>query len=214
MKGTVADKQPRLGLRERNKLDKITRIRDAALELFESKGFDAATTREIAEVADVGIGTVFMYADDKRDLLFLVFNDVLDKVVDEAFARVDGRKALSSQVAAVFGHFYEAFHQRAKLARILLRELVFFSEGKQAERFLTNRNRILTGLERLVAQAADKGKIRASEAPAEVAKAFFFLYSGEVRLWLSAPTPDLEQGVKRLQQTFSLLGRGLGESAR
>ena len=211
---TTPAKQAKLGLRERNKLDKITRIRNAALELFESKGFDATTTREIAELADVGIGTVFMYADDKRDLLFLIFNDVLDKVVEEAFARVDGRKALSSQVAAVFGHFYETFHQRAKLARILLRELVFFSEGKQAERFMTNRNRILTGLERLVTQAVDKGRIRASEAPSEVAKAFFFLYSGEIRLWLSAPAPDLEHGIERLQRTFSLLGRGLGEPAR
>ncbi|HSV80567.1 MAG TPA: helix-turn-helix domain-containing protein [Ramlibacter sp.] len=201
-------------MRERNKLDKLSRIRRAALELFQTKGYDATTTREIAELAGVGIGTLFMYAVDKRDLLFLIFNDDLDKVVNEAFAHVDGRKSVSAQVAGVFGHFYEAFHRRATLARMLLRELVFFSEGKQADQFLANRRRILEGLERLARNAIDKGKVRASEDPAVIAKAFFFLYSGEVRLWLSAPEPDLTQGLVNLQRTFALFGRGLGEGGR
>lgn len=209
----TADPPPKLGLRERNKLDKLARIRSAALELFETKGYDATTTREIAELADVGIGTVFMYADDKRDLLFLIFNDVLDRVVEEAFEHVDGRKSLSSQITAVFAHFYAAFHERAALARIFLRELVFFSQGKQAEQYLANRRRILQGLQGLVAEAIAKGKVRASEDPEHIAKACFFLYSGEIRLWLGAPEPDLDEGVASLKGTFALLGRGFGEPA-
>lgn len=204
----------KLGLRERNKLDKLARIRGASLELFQTKGFDATTTREIAELADVGIGTVFIYAEDKRDLLFLIFNDVLDRVVHDAFLHVDGRKALSSQMTGVFSHFYETFHQHVTLARILLRELVFFSRGKQADQFLANRRRILVGLEQLASTAIAKGKVRPSESAANIAKAFFFLYSGEIRLWLNAPEPDLKEGLAQLQNTFSLLGRGLGESDR
>jgi AcrR family transcriptional regulator len=64
-----------LGQREKNKIDKLNRIKEAARELFLSKGFDDATTRAIASRAGVGIGTVFIYADNKRDLLFLVAND-------------------------------------------------------------------------------------------------------------------------------------------
>ena len=37
-----------LGQRERNKLDKLRRIKDAAREFFVAKGFDDTTTREIA----------------------------------------------------------------------------------------------------------------------------------------------------------------------
>jgi AcrR family transcriptional regulator len=204
----------KLGLRERNKLDKLARIRGAALELFQTKGFDATTTREIAELADVGIGTVFIYAEDKRDLLFLIFNDVLDRVVHDAFLHVDGRKVLSSQMTGVFSHFYETFHQHVALSRILLRELVFFSRGKQADQFLANRRRILVGLEQLASSAIAKGKVRPTESAANIAKAFFFLYSGEIRLWLNSPEPDLKEGLAQLQNTFSLLGRGLGESSR
>ena len=64
-----------LGLRERNKLDKLRRIKKAARELFIARGFDDTTTREIAARAGVGMGTVFLYADNKRDLLFLTAND-------------------------------------------------------------------------------------------------------------------------------------------
>ena len=68
------------GQREKNKIEKLQRIREAARELFVKKGFDETTTREIAARAGVGIGTVFTYAENKRDLLFLVANDDLDEV--------------------------------------------------------------------------------------------------------------------------------------
>ena len=63
------------GCASRASLSKLRRIKDAARELFIAKGFDDTTTREIAQRASVGIGTLFIYADNKRDLLFLVAND-------------------------------------------------------------------------------------------------------------------------------------------
>src|SRR5262245_44638568 len=60
------------GQRARKKRDKLERLRAAAWELFATKGFDATTTREIAERAGVATGTLFLYAKDKPDLLFLV----------------------------------------------------------------------------------------------------------------------------------------------
>ena len=54
----IQDKD-KLGQRERNKRDKLRRIKAAAWELFLDKGYDATTTREIAVKAGVGLGTVF-----------------------------------------------------------------------------------------------------------------------------------------------------------
>jgi AcrR family transcriptional regulator len=62
------------GLRERNKLDKLRRIKDTAARLFVSKGYDETTMPEVAARAGVGLGTVFVYATTKRDLLFLTVN--------------------------------------------------------------------------------------------------------------------------------------------
>mgnify|MGYP000601076020 CR=1 FL=1 len=41
--------------------------------------FHAPTTRAIAGRAHVGLGTLFNYADDKRDLVFLIFNEENDE---------------------------------------------------------------------------------------------------------------------------------------
>src|SRR5215471_19796129 len=78
-----------LGLRERNKIDKLRRITEAARELFIAKGFDDTTTREIAVRAGVGLGTIFVYAENKRDLLFLIVNEELETVTADAETSIE-----------------------------------------------------------------------------------------------------------------------------
>lgn len=62
------------GRRERNKQDKQQRIFDAAEALFSAHGYSAVTTQQIADRADVAIGTVFRYAASKAELLLMVYN--------------------------------------------------------------------------------------------------------------------------------------------
>ena len=82
-----SDNPASLRQRERNKLDKLRRIKAAARELFLEQGYDNATTREIARRADVGLGTLFSYASDKRDLLFLIYNDMQEALTRRPFRR-------------------------------------------------------------------------------------------------------------------------------
>ena len=51
-------------------------IRDAAVKVFAAKGYHTATVSEVAEVANVGKGTVYFYYASKEDLLMeiLVFH--------------------------------------------------------------------------------------------------------------------------------------------
>ena len=49
-----------LGRRERNKVEKLTRILDSARAVFAEKGEAAATTAEIADRADVSHATLFL----------------------------------------------------------------------------------------------------------------------------------------------------------
>ena len=84
------------GLRERNKRDKWTRIQRAARAIFSRDGFDAATLRAIAARAGVATGTLFLYARDKRALLFLVFQDESRRIFAEARADADATTRRSS----------------------------------------------------------------------------------------------------------------------
>lgn len=56
---------------------------DAARELFEAKGFEAATVREIAKLADVSVGSVFTTFASKGDILSQVMADRLDALYAE-----------------------------------------------------------------------------------------------------------------------------------
>ncbi len=65
------------GRRERNKAMIRNRIFDAASRLFAEHGYEAVTTQQIADAADVGAGTVFRYFPTKADILLEVMSDLV-----------------------------------------------------------------------------------------------------------------------------------------
>src|SRR3972149_6280826 len=89
------------GLRTRNKLEKLRRIKEAAQNLFVAKGFDDTAMREIAVRAGVGLGTIFLYAKDKRDLLFLPINEPLEHITQQAEGAVDPDVPLIENLLAI-----------------------------------------------------------------------------------------------------------------
>jgi len=204
---TAARAKP--GLRERNRLDKLARIKSAARDLFNELGFDRATTRAIAGRAHVGLGTLFNYADDKRDLVFLIFNEELDRITDSAFAAVDARRPLSEQLASAFGVFYREFAANPTLSRILLQELTFYSQGRLAGDFQRSKRRTIGFIEQLVASAQREGRIRDAEDPSFIALSIFFLYAGAVRYWIAAERPNPRKGIDELQRMLDIHLRSL-----
>ena len=73
------------GRRERAGEDKRERIMTAARELFAEHGVSAVTTRQIADRADVAIGTLYRYASTKAELLIMVQNEKFAAAIDEAW---------------------------------------------------------------------------------------------------------------------------------
>jgi AcrR family transcriptional regulator len=198
-----------IGLREQNKFEKRQRIRDAARELFSSLGYDTATLRQIAHRAHVGLGTLFNYAQDKRDLVFLIFNEELDALTNEALAAAQSQQGLINQLMAIFERHYRYFGKDPKMSRILLRELVFYSEGKQAASFLEIRGRLLSGIEMFVRSAQHKRLIRTDEDPKVIARYFFFVFSAEIRWWIANNKPNADAGLADLERLLELQMNGL-----
>lgn len=202
-----------LGQRERNKLEKRSRIKAAVRALVETKGFDEMTTREIARAAEVGLGTLFSYATNKRDLLFLVFNDEQDKLLDMAYRDIDGELPFVEQLVAVFGPFYEFFAAEPTFARYLLRELIFYESGAQAQRFQQGRRRIVSRVEQFVAAAQKRDRIGTAEDARTVARLIFAVYQAEIRRWLLEANPRPKPGLEALRRVLRLVICGLEPTA-
>jgi AcrR family transcriptional regulator len=203
------ERDRKTSLREQKKLQTRERIRAAAAELFTRHGYGAATMRQIAKRAHVGLGTLFNYAEDKRDLVFLIFNEELNAVTDVALAAPRAGQPLAEQLMAVFREHYRWLATKPALARILLQELTFYSSGKQAATFHGIRQRLIHGIEALVRAAQERREIRDREKAPLIARHIFFVYSASLRWWIAEAEPDPERGVADLRRLLRLQIEGL-----
>jgi len=72
--------------RDRRIAARQAQILDAAARVFSQKGYQNATTKEIAEAADVSEGTLYNYFANKRDLLIGVARAYADEIMADMSA--------------------------------------------------------------------------------------------------------------------------------
>ena len=118
------DAQP-IGRRERNKQDKLERITAAAAELFAEHGVDEVTTQQIADKADIGTGTLFLYAKTKGELLLLVQNSSYVHALEVGRAAAEGIPDSLDAVMAIIRPVVECNRIQIDNGRTYLREIVF-----------------------------------------------------------------------------------------
>ena len=111
--------------RERNKQAKLDRITAAARELFAEHGIDEVTTQQIAEKADIGAGTLFLYAKSKGELLLLVQNSAYADALAKGKAGAVEISAPLEAVMAIIRPVVECNRTQVDNGRTYLREMVF-----------------------------------------------------------------------------------------
>jgi len=70
------------GLRARQKADRHQRILQAASDLFRKSGYEGAKIEAIAAMAEVSIGTIYNYYENKGDLLVAIVAMEVDEVLN------------------------------------------------------------------------------------------------------------------------------------
>ncbi|WP_405191591.1 TetR/AcrR family transcriptional regulator [Streptomyces anulatus] len=114
-----------VGRRERNKQLKLDRITAAAHELFAERGIDEVTTQQIADKADIGTGTLFLYAKTKGELLLLVQNSVYAEALERGRADAENIPDTLDAVMAIIRPVVECNRTQVDNGRVYLREMVF-----------------------------------------------------------------------------------------
>ncbi len=202
------------GLRERGKNEKERRIKEAAKAVFSDVGYDAATTREIARRAHVSIGTIFVYAKDKRDLLFLVINDELDPVAARAHRELPDNKPVLDRLCALARPWYVYFAANLTLGRYAFREMTFYEPhsidfGEQCARYRARMRRIESWHCEIVAQGKERGELKFKGNAAVAGNLIYKIYLGEIRSWIHEAKPDVGQGIRSLRTKFAIVLDGL-----
>ena len=114
-----------LGRRERNKQEKLDRITAAASELFAQYGVEEVTTQQIADKADIGTGTLFLYAKTKGELLLLVQNANYAAALERGRAAAEETPGVLDAVMSIVKPIVECNRTQVDNGRFYLREMVF-----------------------------------------------------------------------------------------
>ena len=147
-----------LGRRERKR--ELTRqaVYDAAVSLFVGHDADAVTTQQIADSADVSIGTVFNYAATKNELFLMAYNSVFADAITAGEQQLDGDQPPATTVEALHAllrPLLELCHgsDRANLLRYH-RELLFSDSN---DRYRLQGIELVSQLERSIARILLRG---------------------------------------------------------
>ncbi len=196
------------GRRERNKQDKLRRIKQAARKLFYERGYDATTTQAIAVAADIGSGTLFSYVRVKEDLLIMVFLDDLLEVIDTSLKSTAARTKLIDRVFLLFDALLR-FHARdAQLSRHFTRETYAVRSPERCADIVRLMAAILQPVEQMIADEQIRGRIRADADPRVTAWQFFAFYYGVVSGQVNNMA-TLAEGRALLRRSLGALFRGL-----
>ena len=196
------------GRRERKKQEKLERIKAASRDLFREKGFDRTTMRAIADKADVAMGTLYLYAQDKLELLFLIFSQEIEMLQEQAFRTVDPDKGLLSALSHIFGIYFDYYGKDPRLAQIFHKELL--TERGQNQKDVTALTMtFLNRLAGLIQAAQKRGELRPDVSAFSAASNFFCIYYFMIQAWLGGYLGERHEMEKRFQASLKLQIEGL-----
>ncbi|MGY4974838.1 TetR/AcrR family transcriptional regulator [Streptomyces nigrescens] len=192
---------PKVGLRERKKIQTRQAIRRAAYRLFEEQGYDATPIDQIAEAADVSPSTVFRYFPTKEDI---VLTDEYDTVLE---AGLRARPADEPMVESMRRVTVEALREIAAadrgelVQRIRLIREVPAIRGRTAENTARDAALISTVLAERTGRPADDLELRVISA------AILAALQEAMLNWVEGgESAELEA---LIDQTMDVLARGL-----
>ena len=184
-----------VGRRERNKQEKLDRITAAARELFAERGVDEVTTQEIADKADIGAGTLFLYAKTKGELLLLVQNSSYAEALEEGTSAAARITDVLDAVVAIIRPVVECNRKQVDNGRTYLREMVF---GDPDEPHHGEALALTVRTEAAIAEVLQRaGRFGAGEAAAlaHIVSAIMFV-SMAVTINLGKPVDGVVQEIK------------------
>lgn len=203
-------KDEQLSRTEIGKRDKLRRIREASRALFLSRGYDDATIREIARMADVAQGTLFLYAASKRDLLFMLYNDIIEAAAAESLAVPHGELSLAEGLMRIALANVQAYTDDIAIARLGLVNLNLYDNSDQASRFMRLHGAVTDLVTRLLQAGREDGQLRQDFDVALTAGMVVSVMVEMLKTYIRSGIPDIARMMRDTHGQIAVILRGLG----
>lgn len=192
---------------------KRERILDAAVRVFAQEGFYNAKVSEIARVAGVADGTIYLYFKSKDDLLISLFEDRMERVNADLKDALAKEPTATGRLKRVVELHLELVEQNRPMAEVICVEL------RQSAKFIKEyKNPKFAEYLRIIAGAVEagqrSGELREDVDATVIARALFgaldeialaWLAKGREKLDLSRATLELShlfiEGLKQRSRT-------------
>jgi TetR/AcrR family transcriptional regulator, fatty acid metabolism regulator protein len=129
------------GTRRRERLprdERVAEIMRAARQVFCSKGFEAASTAEIAERAGVVEGTLYRYFPTKRDLLIKVVEAFYEDIFSDYEAQLQGVRGTWNRLRFMIWKHLSVMHREPDMCRLIVHELRPWPQYRRSSIFTLN----------------------------------------------------------------------------
>lgn len=152
------------GLRERQKADREKRILQAAVTRFRADGYRAVRIEDLAEAAEVSVGTVYNYYHTKGDILIATVAMEVEEVLAEGEALVANPPAgVADPILALIFGYYD--HSLEYLSKEMWRRAMALSieapETPNGRRYLALDRRLAGQVTALLRALQGRGAVRA-----------------------------------------------------
>ncbi len=109
--------------RGRRRGDKRAQIIEAAIEVFAQKGFQHARISDIARQAGVADGTIYIYFDNKDDILLSLFEDKISEMLNALDEQLEGIDDPFDRIRTFSRFHFQQVKENPRLAEVLQVEL-------------------------------------------------------------------------------------------
>jgi len=118
----------------RRRIDKTDAILKAAAKIFAVNGFNGAKISEIAKEAGVADGTIYLYFQNKEDILHTLFRSTLEDFVGRLKERLQQAKSPADALRIVCEHWFGFMEENVYLAHLNLVELREHISGERRKK--------------------------------------------------------------------------------
>lgn len=173
----------RSNVRQEKKAEKKQRIQDAAIHVLARNGYYGTTVSQIAREAGVADGTLYLYFENKDDLLLKIIDELTAGFIAEGKPILEATNSPMERLerfAELHLRSLSADHDLACIFQIELRHNTRFLKTFSETRMRT----YFSILEGIIVEAQEQGMVRAEIDPRLTAKLLFGALDELVTNWL------------------------------